>query len=71
MTCCIHCACWRQKREVSSDSEGSSSDDSDDPRVRRSVITGKKIKMRLEKDEHDKALDRGRKELLRFMNSQY
>lgn len=60
-----------QKRESSSDSEdGSSSSDSDDPKVKRSAITGKKIKMRVKKDEADKVLERTRKEMLRFMNSQ-
>ena len=39
--------------------------------VRRSAITGKKIKMNIDKDEDDLARDRGRKELLQFMNSQY
>lgn len=52
---------------------GSESDTSDDePGVRRSAITGKKIKMRLENQtSEDHARAAGRKHLLQFMNSQF
>ena len=37
--------------------------------VRRSAISGKKIKMHVDKDEDDLVREKARKELLRFMNS--
>ncbi|CAM9924747.1 unnamed protein product, partial [Sphacelaria rigidula] len=49
----------------------SNSDSSDDPNVRRSVITGKRIKMNLDRSNEDHARERGRKELLQFMNAQF
>lgn len=52
------------------DSESDSSDD--EPGVRRSAITGKKIRMRLENQTNeDQARAAGRKHLLQFMNSQF
>ena len=39
--------------------------------VRRSVITGKKIKMHIEKTEDDLQQEQARKDLLRFMNSSF
>lgn len=52
--------------------EGDShSDSSDDPDVRRSVITGKRIMMNLDRTSEDHARERGRKQLLQFMNSQF
>jgi len=39
--------------------------------VPRSAISGKKIKMKLKRDAADKQMEKGRKEFLRFMNSQY
>lgn len=51
-------------------SESESSDD--EPGVRRSAITGKKIRMRLENQTtEDHARAAGRKHLLQFMNSQF
>lgn len=51
-------------------SESESSDD--EPGVRRSAITGKKIKMKLENQTtEDHARAAGRKHLLQFMNSQF
>jgi hypothetical protein len=37
--------------------------------VRRSVITGRKIKMHIEKTDEDLVREKQRKELLKFMNS--
>jgi hypothetical protein len=54
--------------QSTSDSGGSSASDSDVP---RSAISGKKIKMKLDKSQADLAAEKARKELLRFMNSQY
>lgn len=50
---------------------GRDSDSSDDPDVRRSVITGKRIMMSLDRTNEDHARERGRKQLLQFMNSQF
>lgn len=52
-----------------SDSESSSS--SDDSNVRRSIITGKKIKMHRESTAEDKLLEMERAAKRHFMNSQY
>lgn len=46
-------------------------DTSDDPDVRRSVITGKRIMMNLDRTNEDHARERGRKQLLQFMNAQF
>ncbi|CAN0348819.1 unnamed protein product, partial [Ectocarpus sp. 13 AM-2016] len=44
----------------------------DEPGVRRSAITGKKIRMKLENQTtEDHARAAGRKHLLQFMNSQF
>ena len=43
----------------------------DDANVRRSVITGEIIKMKVDKTSEDHARERGRQELLAFMNAQY
>jgi peptidyl-prolyl isomerase G (cyclophilin G) len=53
-----------------SDSESSGSD-GDGEEVRRNPINGKRVKMHIEKDKNDEAGEAGRKELLRFMNSQF
>lgn len=47
----------------------SDSDDDEESGARRSVITGKKIKMHIEKTEDDVAQEAARKNLLKFMNS--
>ena len=52
----------------SDDSSSSSSDGEDGPEVRRSVITGKKIKMHIDKTDDDLVRERARKEMLKFMN---
>lgn len=52
----------RRKRTDSAD---------ESPKVRRSVITGKKLKMHIEKDEDYLVQEKARKELLEFMNSGY
>jgi hypothetical protein len=46
-------------------------DDSSVDDVRRSVITGKKIKMHIEKTDEDRAQDAAREQLLEYMNSSY
>eukprot|EP00518_Triparma_eleuthera_P004170 CAMPEP_0182455142 /NCGR_PEP_ID=MMETSP1319-20130603/1444_1 /TAXON_ID=172717 /ORGANISM="Bolidomonas pacifica, Strain RCC208" /LENGTH=299 /DNA_ID=CAMNT_0024653179 /DNA_START=69 /DNA_END=968 /DNA_ORIENTATION=+ len=51
-----------------SDSDSSSSSSSDDGAL-RSSITGKKIRMHIEKDEDDLMREKARKEMLQFMNS--
>jgi hypothetical protein len=56
----------KKRRHQDDDSAGS-----DEEGVRRSVITGRKIKMHIEKSEDDLAHDKARKELLRFMNSSF
>lgn len=40
-------------------------------RVRYSVISGKKIKMKVEKSKEDKVAEANRNELLRFLNASY
>lgn len=60
----------REFCQVEDDSQSESSDD--EPGVRRSAITGKKIKMKLENQTtEDHARAAGRKHLLQFMNSQF
>jgi hypothetical protein len=49
----------------------SSSDDDDGEDVRRSVITGKKIKMKIEQSLDDKMLELERAAKRHVMNSQY
>ena len=56
-----------KKHKKKSHHEEGSDSDSDAP---RSAISGKKIKLRIDKDQHDLALERGRAELREFMNSQ-
>lgn len=46
-------------------------DHTDAPGVKRSIITGEVIKMKIDKTADDRARERGRAELLAFMNSQY
>jgi len=52
----------------SSSSSSDSSGDDDDPNVRRSAISGKKIKMHIDKTADDLVRDKARKEMLKFMN---
>mmetsp|Transcript_33622 Transcript_33622/g.104133 ORF Transcript_33622/g.104133 Transcript_33622/m.104133 type:complete len:148 (+) Transcript_33622:274-717(+) len=60
----------KRKRSDSSSSDSSdSSSGSDGSDVVRSAISGKRIKMRVEKSADDKAQEEGRKALLRHMNS--
>ena len=59
----------RRKSAEDEDDSSSSSGSDDGPNVRRSVITGKKIKMHIEKDADDIARESARKDLLKFMNS--
>ena len=60
-----------KKSRKSSDSSSSSSS-SEEEEVRYNAITGKKIKMKLEgRDDDDEVRERGRRELLAFMNSSY
>mmetsp|Transcript_16498 Transcript_16498/g.27043 ORF Transcript_16498/g.27043 Transcript_16498/m.27043 type:complete len:386 (-) Transcript_16498:646-1803(-) len=47
------------------------SDSSEDENARYNIITGKKIKLQLEKSADDKVRDVNRKELLQFLNSAY
>lgn len=42
-----------------------------DDGVRRSVVSGKKIKMKLEKSKEDKYAENKRNELLKFLNANY
>lgn len=49
-------------------SSSSSDSDSDAP---RSAISGKKIKMKLDRGKDDKQMEKGRKDFLRFINSQF
>jgi len=74
---CHDCCCQRSKAKSSSSDSGSSDDSDsdsssdDDPNVKRSSITGKKIKMKVDKTKEDMMIEKGRRELLMFMNSQY
>lgn len=57
----------KEKKHYSS----SSSESSNDNNVRRSVISGKKIKMHIHKTEEDLTRDKARREMLKFMNSSF
>lgn len=68
----------KSSRKESSDSSSSSSSDSDsessssdDGNVRRSIITGKKIKMHRETSTEDRLLEIERAAKRHYMNSQY
>ena len=61
----------RKKKKKKRRHQDDDSASSDEEGVRRSVITGRKIKMHIEKSEDDLAHDKARKELLRFMNSSF
>ena len=57
--------------DSSSDSDSDSDSDSsssDGKEVRRSAITGKKIRMKIDKDDNDEIRDRHREQLLSFLN---
>ena len=45
--------------------------DSDDSQVRIDSRSGKKIKMKIDKDATDRAMELGRAEMRAFFNSQY
>lgn len=56
----------KRSKQYSDDSSSSSGEDG--PNVKRSVITGKKIKMHIDKDDDDLVREKARKDLLKFMN---
>jgi hypothetical protein len=58
----------KKKRSKSRDFE-SSTDDDDEANVRRSAITGRRIKMHVDKDAGDLVLEKARKDFLRYVNS--
>ena len=55
-----------KKRKRSSSSSSSSSSGSD---VVRSAVSGKRIKLKVDKSAEDRARDAGRREMLRYMNA--
>lgn len=57
----------RSKSKTSHDS----SDNDDEINVRRSAITGRKIKMHIDKDASDLVLEKARKDFLRYVNSSF
>ena len=57
-----------RRKKSKQHSDDSSSDEEDGPEVKRSVITGKKIKMHIDKTDDDLVRERARKEMLKFMN---
>ena len=59
----------RKDKSKRADDDNSSFSGDDDPNTRRSAISGKKIKMHIDKDDDDLVREKARKELLRFMNS--
>jgi hypothetical protein len=62
----------RSKRKGRVREEDSSSDDDEEGKsVLRSVITGKKIKMSINKTDDDLAQEAARQQLLEYMNSSY
>jgi hypothetical protein len=59
----------KKSKSKSKHSDNSSSSSGEDgPDVKRSVITGKKIKMHVDKDADDLVREKARKDLLKFMN---
>ncbi len=60
----------KKMRSKSRDAE-SSTDDDDDVNVRRSAITGRRIKMHVDKDAGDLVLEKARKDFLRYVNSSF
>ena len=58
-----------EKKRKGKKSQVNSSDE--EPIARRSVITGKKLKLHVEKTDEDLAQEEARKNLLQFMNSSY
>ena len=56
----------KRKRSASSSSSSSSSSGSD---VVRSAVSGKRIKLKVDKSAEDRARDAGRREMLRYMNA--
>lgn len=61
----------RKKRKKKRNRQESLSSSSDEGDYGRSVITGKKIKMKIVKTDEDVAQEAARKQLLDFMNSSY
>ena len=59
----------QKKKKKRKDKKREDDSSSDEVGVRRSIISGKKIQMRIDKTEDDLAQDKARKEFLRFMNS--
>ena len=55
-----------KKRKRSSSSSSSSSSGSD---VVRSAVSGKRIRLKVDKSAEDRARDAGRREMLRYMNA--
>ena len=58
----------KKKRKRSESADSSSSSGSDDSNVVRSAISGKRIRMKVDKTPDDLARDEGRKAMLRYMN---
>jgi hypothetical protein len=56
----------KRKRKRSASSSSSSSSGSD---VVRSAVSGKRIKLKVDKSAEDRARDAGRREMLRYMNA--
>ena len=56
----------KRKRSASSSSSSSSSSGSD---VVRSAVSGKRIRLKVDKSAEDRARDAGRREMLRYMNA--
>ena len=56
----------KEKKRKRSSSSSSSSSGSD---VVRSAVSGKRIKLRVDKSAEDRARDAGRREMLRYMNA--
>ena len=57
----------KRKRKRSSSSSSSSSSSGSD--VVRSAVSGKRIKLKVDKSAEDRARDAGRREMLRYMNA--
>jgi hypothetical protein len=59
----------RKKDKKKRNSDDESCESGENGQVRRSIITGKKIKMHINKSKDDLAQEEARKKLLQFMNS--
>jgi len=60
-----------QLSKFMAEERASDSEDSDDETAARSVISGKKIKMKVKKSKQTKMRDQNREQLLQFLNAQY